>query len=177
MTAVPTADVALYLASRWSWSVAVVFSASACSAAADTTPPPATPPVIVIEGSCDIILPGPFRFRAGSSSLSPDGAWLIDRYVSLLMASCLKPERVAIVGFLSQNEPDAPGLAQSRADAVYHALVARGVEPSRLETHASPTRFPEETWAPGGRAEIEILRAEGRDWKRWDGRAVVPVER
>ena len=157
-------------------SIAAILSVSACSGAAETAPEPATPSFVVIESSCDIILPGAFRFRAGSSTLESDSAWLVDSYVSLVRESCLKPERIAVVGYLAQGEPDAPGLAQARADAVSRALVAHGVEPSRLETHASPTPYPEEAPTTEGRAEITILRAEGRDWMRWDGKAIVPVD-
>jgi outer membrane protein OmpA-like peptidoglycan-associated protein len=161
---------------RWGWSVAAILSASACSGAAETSPTPATPAFVTIESSCDIVLPGAFKFRAGSSTLEPDSAWLVDSYVSMIRTSCLKPERVAIVGFLAPSEPDAPGLAQARADAVSRAFVAHGVEPSRLETHGSPTRYPDEMYPTEGRAEIKILRAEGRDWMRWDGQAVVPID-
>jgi outer membrane protein OmpA-like peptidoglycan-associated protein len=152
--------------------------ASGCSGAAETVPAPATAPFIRIESSCDIILPGPFRFRAGSSVLDPQAVsdWLLEQYTSIIRTSCAKPERVALVGFLAPGEPDAPpGLAQARADAVLRALVARGVEASRLETHASAAPYPDET-ATEGRVEIRILRSEGRDWMRWNGQAVVPVD-
>src|SRR6185437_13869943 len=61
--------------------------------AAETAPAPETPRVVAIEASCDIILPGPFRFRAGSSELGTDSAFLVDSYTSLIRTSCLKPER------------------------------------------------------------------------------------
>jgi outer membrane protein OmpA-like peptidoglycan-associated protein len=159
------------------WAAVVALSCSACGGPEGGAPPPATPGFITIAPNRDYFGLEPIEFTAGSATLEGSFAASIEGLASF-MRSGREIDRVACVGYVSQDEPDVPGLAEARAIAVARELVARGVESVRIEAHGSPERQPRDAEMPGRerRAEMRVLRGDDRDQLRWDGRRLVPVD-
>jgi outer membrane protein OmpA-like peptidoglycan-associated protein len=114
------------------------------------------------------------HFDPGSSALSASQGELLDAAADALRANP-SVERVAAVGGVARDEPAS--LALARAVAVRDALIARGVEPARLEAHARPDA-PRGSEPAADRASwLAILRVDGaelRDEEHADGDRLLP---
>jgi len=107
-----------------------------------------------------LVLVLPPMFGDHQSSFTPDGAKALDAVKDLLTAFPGYP--VQIVGF-SDEQGKAPDLAASslaRANAVYWALVARGIDPRRMSVDgrgaAQPSAENTTAWGRALNARVEI---------------------
>lgn len=93
-------------------------------------PSPPPPPAAVLER-------GPYLafFDWSETTITPDGASILDRVVSNLQS--FGAATVAVAGHTDTSEPkdDTPELSERRAAAVKDYLIAKGVMPSAITTH------------------------------------------
>jgi len=107
-------------------------------------------------------------FRVGGSELQPGAFSDIDKIATYLKGH---PDRTIVVSGYTDNTGSATynqGLSERRADAVKNALIARGVEPSRIVAHGfgpSAPRAPNDTVAGrqlNRRVEVVVAGPSGQ---------------
>lgn len=131
---------------------------------------PDQPMVRILESQIRIVTT--IRFAKGKAVVPPDAATIIDALADTI-AHHPEIELVAFVGHRTPDEPDA--LAQQRAEAVVRAVVAKGVDASRLVARSAGARAPLVAAPndPGNRCvDFAAERIDGRAVGTWDGRAV-----
>ncbi|MEZ4326416.1 MAG: OmpA family protein [Polyangiales bacterium] len=108
--------------------------------------------------ACDVAILDIVYFASNASTLSPDGALVLDALAQTLQVN--PGVGVDIVGHVDDREREP--LAQLRAQAVYDALVARGVPASQLGVRAVGASQPAAPIAGVRGRELAAARERNR---------------
>jgi OOP family OmpA-OmpF porin len=120
-------------------------------------------PVRAVLTETEIVILEQVQFEADDASLKPDSTPLIEQVVKILREN---PEitKLEVQGHTDYRGTNLVLLSQKRAKAVLDALVARGIEPSRLVSKGYGPTQPldksnnEAAWAKNRRVQFVVLK-------------------
>jgi OmpA-OmpF porin, OOP family len=121
------------------------------------------------------------HFAQGSDRILPESRAVVDAAADILK-NHPEFERIATLGHASIDEPGAQRLSERRAEQVKRAIAALGIDPVRIEAHGYGSTRPIVDNAlvaqrpRNRRVEFAMLRANGEDRAKWDGKQIVSLD-
>ena len=150
----------------WARHLVLAACASCASSVAETRP--VAPPRIIVESIRCYVLP-PVQFARGAATVAADSEAAVDALARPMIDDPRQFVLVEISGHASNDEPHPSTLAHQRATALRDALVARGVDASRLRVRSYGAHCTQRDSTSDAEAVFKDRRVEIRVLRTSDG--------